>query len=391
MKVFKEIGSKERFLEMYQNVNKFKLNEDAVNGLESYDILNTAFKKFKSGELKVNKTNTYLDDDETYVTVECQGDGVICEFNFKVTFNESNQDDVYNVEDVELMSYKHKSTDNEFKLEGDMLKDFNSKYGGEFYDLIDDYIEVDNDQSPPDLYEDIDKKIDSMPFGHHSDDIQKSVDYGNKKPVNSKLRIKSKPDKYVPVINENIDNIVSNALQTSFNSMNDYSKAEIIEGAKKSVDTFLKQSNITQPSRKEYGEMIKEVANMIVAKLSSVVNEVGSEPIPNEVGGNLETQYDFDDEYVEPKLPARFEDDEALEGGLGDGAEPMEFPPQEILKGMEVEMEHTDDPKIALEITMDHLTEDPQYYSKHEKCYSDEDENMRDTLLGYSPKNVGEY
>lgn len=53
---------------------------------------------------------------------------------------------------------------------------------------------------------------------------------------------------------------------------------------------------------------------------------------------------------------------EELEGGLADGDEPIQYDPQQILKGMDVEMEHTDDPKIALEITMDHLAEIPDYY-----------------------------
>ena len=37
---------------------------------------------------------------------------------------------------------------------------------------------------------------------------------------------------------------------------------------------------------------------------------------------------------------------------------------EELRKGIEVEKEHTDDPKIALKIALDHLDEDPQYYTK---------------------------
>lgn len=36
----------------------------------------------------------------------------------------------------------------------------------------------------------------------------------------------------------------------------------------------------------------------------------------------------------------------------------------ELLKGVEVEMEHTDCPKIARRIAMDHLWERPDYYSR---------------------------
>ena len=37
---------------------------------------------------------------------------------------------------------------------------------------------------------------------------------------------------------------------------------------------------------------------------------------------------------------------------------------KELLMGIEVEKEHTPSEKIASQIAMDHLTEDPEYYSK---------------------------
>jgi hypothetical protein len=37
---------------------------------------------------------------------------------------------------------------------------------------------------------------------------------------------------------------------------------------------------------------------------------------------------------------------------------------QQLIKGIKVEMEHTDDVKVAKEIAMDHLAEDPNYYTK---------------------------
>jgi len=51
-----------------------------------------------------------------------------------------------------------------------------------------------------------------------------------------------------------------------------------------------------------------------------------------------------------------------IEGGLADDASVTEFDPDQIAKGIKVEMEHTDDPKMALEIAMDHLVEIPDYY-----------------------------
>lgn len=64
-----------------------------------------------------------------------------------------------------------------------------------------------------------------------------------------------------------------------------------------------------------------------------------------------------------------------LEGGLADNRLPEEFDSEQILKGMKVEMEHTNDPKIALEITMDHLVENPKYYDFLERMENSFEDN----------------
>ena len=58
------------------------------------------------------------------------------------------------------------------------------------------------------------------------------------------------------------------------------------------------------------------------------------------------------------------EDVDSLVGGVGDVTAPSNVNTKELSIGVQVEMEHTNDEKIATEIAMDHLTEDPQYYSK---------------------------
>ena len=55
-----------------------------------------------------------------------------------------------------------------------------------------------------------------------------------------------------------------------------------------------------------------------------------------------------------------------IQGGIRDDASVHMFDPIQVAKGMLVEMEHTNDPKIALEICLDHLTEDKKYYDKLE-------------------------
>jgi DNA-directed RNA polymerase subunit RPC12/RpoP len=49
----------------------------------------------------------------------------------------------------------------------------------------------------------------------------------------------------------------------------------------------------------------------------------------------------------------------------------------QIKKGIEVEMEHTDDPKIALKIAMDHIKENPNYYDKLAKAGLEEEKMIR--------------
>jgi hypothetical protein len=53
-----------------------------------------------------------------------------------------------------------------------------------------------------------------------------------------------------------------------------------------------------------------------------------------------------------------------LQGGVGDITNTSKVDPVQLSLGIQIEMEHTNDPEIAKEISIDHLTEDPEYYSK---------------------------
>jgi hypothetical protein len=57
-------------------------------------------------------------------------------------------------------------------------------------------------------------------------------------------------------------------------------------------------------------------------------------------------------------------EDEKLTGGVGDSTAPSSVNPAQLALGVQVEMEHTNNEKIATEIALDHLTEDPEYYTK---------------------------
>jgi hypothetical protein len=51
-----------------------------------------------------------------------------------------------------------------------------------------------------------------------------------------------------------------------------------------------------------------------------------------------------------------------IKGGLADNKKASDFNRDQLRKGILVEMEHTNDPRIAEEIAMDHLSENPNYY-----------------------------
>lgn len=56
-----------------------------------------------------------------------------------------------------------------------------------------------------------------------------------------------------------------------------------------------------------------------------------------------------------------------LPGGRGDKLDPESVDQRELKRGIKHEMEHTDDPEVAKEIALDHLAEDPRYYTHLEQ------------------------
>lgn len=70
---------------------------------------------------------------------------------------------------------------------------------------------------------------------------------------------------------------------------------------------------------------------------------------------------------------------ERLQGDESSGRDPREFDPRQLGMGVQVELEHTNDPGIALEIAMDHLAEDPRYYTKLRRIHVDKPSKRRAT------------
>jgi len=65
-----------------------------------------------------------------------------------------------------------------------------------------------------------------------------------------------------------------------------------------------------------------------------------------------------------PKIKLKKQFKEKIIGGLASGKDISSFDAESIKKGINIELEHTDDIDIAAEIAMDHLSEDPKYYDK---------------------------
>ena len=57
------------------------------------------------------------------------------------------------------------------------------------------------------------------------------------------------------------------------------------------------------------------------------------------------------------------EETDKLKGGLADNQPDKKFDKKQLELGKKVEKEHTKDPKLTKEISKDHLTEDPKYYT----------------------------
>jgi hypothetical protein len=67
-----------------------------------------------------------------------------------------------------------------------------------------------------------------------------------------------------------------------------------------------------------------------------------------------------------------------LKGGKSDGKDITKYDLKQILLGIKIEQEHTSNRMIALEITMDHLEEIPDYYTRLIEMEEEAEEEMED-------------
>jgi hypothetical protein len=76
-----------------------------------------------------------------------------------------------------------------------------------------------------------------------------------------------------------------------------------------------------------------------------------------------------------------------IPGGYADKRQPRNFPKDQMKMGRKVEYEHTNDPKIADEISMDHLEEIPDYYDRLEDM---EDKAKKEGQLRNVEESLGD-
>lgn len=114
--------------------------------------------------------------------------------------------------------------------------------------------------------------------------------------------------------------------------------------------------------------MNKSSADIFKKNLDKAFTQPGLTINKDTMGDNMKYKQSFKEEKIEGG--------KAYKMSLGDIAHKfkvdIEVLTDQLLQGVKVEMEHTKDKQMAKEIAMDHLAEDPKYYTKLKKIESKE-------------------
>lgn len=164
MKVYTKIGSKERLSEIFQKVNKVQLSEGFGQNYNSQSVLELAFSELKNNTLNIEQSKTQGNGDESFVELICiDKSGNNITFTFKSTTTAGDQTGVYAVDGVSLVSFTFDSSDGSDSVEmlENELKQFNAQHGSELFDVIDKYIDIEDEEPVDSLYEDAINQIDS--------------------------------------------------------------------------------------------------------------------------------------------------------------------------------------------------------------------------------------
>lgn len=198
MKILTPIGSKERFLEIFEGVTKVKINEVATNIMQTgTQLVERAFEELKTGVAKVNRTNTQTVGEDNFVEIITNdNEGNEITFKFKVNSNEGDQDGVYNMNNAILSEFKIKSQTLNVDMPENMqaVKDFNANHGSEIMDVVGEYANFETNSATADndeVYEEAIKLIDKVPYKKGTEQMQTNKAYADQKPTNPDVRVKS--------------------------------------------------------------------------------------------------------------------------------------------------------------------------------------------------------
>lgn len=442
MKIYKNIGSKERLFEMMERVNKIDVNEYmSTNNLNSKSVLEFAFDELASKKLKVKQSNIQTNDENTYVELLClDNNGNNITFVFKSNATEGEQDGVYNVNNVTLASFTFDdaSTGESVELNEDDLKEFNAKYSNQLFDVVDDYLDYESPEPEIDEeYENAIRKIDSYEPKTNENNIN-FAELGTDKQI---TKLDPQQKQYVIItalhnVNDRLENMGMSHADLTHDEFRQQIKDEAIRLFQEYLTTgneggslnekkdgtdypdpigqkFKSKSKYPKPKKKpiktvniDENEPSTPQEYAFQKKYGDDWKELDSIHEDDNVGQNDDNN-EPDTKYSEPEVKELEDEKEkvgdVLGGGLGDDKSPKEFDTQQIVMGVQVELEHTNDPMIAMEIAIDHLTEIPDYYTRLKKMEDNaeneingseesdkSEEEMEDILLGYEPKNVGD-
>lgn len=90
--------------------------------------------------------------------------------------------------------------------------------------------------------------------------------------------------------------------------------------------------------------------------MGNIFEELLDNPKFEEYADKIYSEFGFEPWVIKPNV-----------GGVADGKALVDFDLDQILMGIKSEMEHTNDPNVALGIAADHLSSMPHYYTKLEK------------------------
>ena len=196
MKIYKPIGSKERFLEMFQGVTKVNLNEVVADTMQTgTELVAKAFEELKNKVASIKQTNTQTVDNENFVEIITNDqDGSEITFSFKIASTEADQDGVFNVDNAVLSKFKIKSPTLNVEMPENMqaVQDFNAAHGDEIMSVVGEYADFETDTmsvEDDEIYAEAVKLIDKVPYKKGSEEIQTHKHYADQKPTNPEVRV----------------------------------------------------------------------------------------------------------------------------------------------------------------------------------------------------------